>query len=218
MSAQNDAADDPSDNAAHARELANLLEDFAAMPGITARFREERHLALLAAPLVSHGEIAFAPPDRLRRQVTEPVQSLMLVRDGEMVLRDRQGGRVIDLSSQPMVQIFVDGITRLLAGDLDGLQAHYRMRFEPGDAERSAGWSLHLEPRVSPLDEAIARRSALAPSPPSRPRGFDTPPLATSKRPSTPGPSPSPSAKCSTLPWAIWRRPFTYHSSRAPLC
>jgi hypothetical protein len=155
-SPQSDAQSAAGGDVAPAGELARLLAGFAAMPGITARFREERHLALLAAPLVSHGEIAFSPPDRLRRQVTDPVESLMLVRDGEMVLRDPHGSRAIDLSSQPMVQIFVDGITLLLAGDLDGLLAHYRMRFEPGDAERGTGWSLQLEPRVSPLDEVIA--------------------------------------------------------------
>ena len=55
-----------------------------------------------------------------------------------------------------MVQIFVDGITRLLAGDLEGLRAHYRMRFDPGDSDPDGGWSLHLEPTVSPLDEVIA--------------------------------------------------------------
>jgi hypothetical protein len=87
--------------------------------------------------------------------VTDPVESLMLLRDGEMLLRDAHGSRSIDLSSHPMVQIFIDGITLLLAGDLDGLQAHYRMRFEAGDGDPSRGWSLHLEPTVSPLDSVI---------------------------------------------------------------
>lgn len=136
--------------------LTRLLAEFAAMPGLTAHFREEKHMALLAAPLTSRGEIAFAPPGRLRRQVTEPVESLMLVRDGEMLLRDPYGSRVIDLSSQPMVRVFVDGITLLLAGDLEGLRARYRMRFAAGDVGPSDAWSLELEPTVAPLDEVIA--------------------------------------------------------------
>jgi outer membrane lipoprotein-sorting protein len=135
------------------------LADFAAMPGLSARFREEKHMTLLVDPIVSHGDIAFAPPDRLRRHVTDPVESLMLIRDGEMVIRDPEGTRRIDLASQPMVKIFVDGIMRLLAGDLDGLRSHYRMRFDPGDGGPAAQWSLRLEPTVSPLDGVIASLS-----------------------------------------------------------
>jgi len=46
-------------------ELAALLARFAKAPGIYARFREEKHLAMLQVPLVNEGTIHFTPPGRL---------------------------------------------------------------------------------------------------------------------------------------------------------
>ena len=42
-----------------------LLAEFSHMPGLEARFREEKRIALLVLPLVSEGTIHFAPPARL---------------------------------------------------------------------------------------------------------------------------------------------------------
>ncbi len=45
--------------------LDQLLARFAGMSGLSAKFREEKRMALLAAPLVNEGILYFAPKGRL---------------------------------------------------------------------------------------------------------------------------------------------------------
>ena len=59
--------------------LEQLLARFAAMSGLSARFREEKRMALLAAPLVSEGTLYFAPKGRLARHITAPAPATVLL-------------------------------------------------------------------------------------------------------------------------------------------
>jgi hypothetical protein len=140
----------------HPAELEALLAGFAAMPGLSARFREERHLSLLQEPLLSNGALFFAPPDRLLRRVDDPVESTLLVEGNRLTFSGAEGPRTIDLDSHPAVRAFVDSFRLLLAGNLDALGGVYRIEFE--EAERSAAreWRIRLRPRRPPLEEIIA--------------------------------------------------------------
>jgi hypothetical protein len=135
-------------------EMETLLGQFAAMPGLSARFREERHLDLLEEPLVNRGVLYFAPPDRLLRRVEEPVESTLLVRAGQLTLRSAAGTRAIDLDVHPVVRAFVDSFRMLLAGDLEALRASYRIVWTTESADPSR-WQMRLEPLGPPLRDAI---------------------------------------------------------------
>src|SRR4051812_34136298 len=64
---------------AAATGLDALMARFRAIPGLSARFREEKRIALLARPLVSEGTIHYAPPGRLaRHQLTPTISSVLL--------------------------------------------------------------------------------------------------------------------------------------------
>ncbi len=63
----------------------SLLSRFAAVPGLEARFREEKRIAILAAPIVSEGTIHFVPPARLVRKTVTPQSSTLLI-NGETLL------------------------------------------------------------------------------------------------------------------------------------
>jgi hypothetical protein len=153
------AAAEPAQREAARFDLEALLAQFASMPGLTARFSEERRIALLREPLLSHGVLYFAPPDRLLRQVREPLASSLLLRGNTLTLGSTRGTRTIDLGANPLVRSFVDSFRLLLAGDIEALRASYRVRFEAAEAAGAATqrrWEVRLEPLLAPVQQAIA--------------------------------------------------------------
>ncbi len=134
-------------------ELESLLATFASMEGLAARFREEKHLALLREPLVSRGSLYFSRPDRIVRYVEHPIRSVLLLHGSELAMGTAQGRRRLDLNSHPLIGALVDSFRQLLNGNLDGLRAHYQI-----DLERAGGedWRIHLVPLHSPLRDHIA--------------------------------------------------------------
>jgi len=139
--------------------LEALLEDFSTMTGLSARFREERRLALLEEPLVSQGVVYFAPPDRLVRHVGEPLASTFLVQGSEISFGSTDEVRNLDLAASPVLRSLVDGIRLVLAGDVGALRESFRIDFESGAAAAGAGerrWRILLEPLQASARDAIA--------------------------------------------------------------
>jgi len=137
-------------------DLEALFAEFAAMPGLEARFREEKRIALLREPLVSHGVLYFAPPDRLLRHVREPVESTLLLRGRELSIGSSRGIRTIDLAANPVLRMFVDPFRLLLAGDIEALRKSYRVQLEASGNPPARRWEIRLEPLHSPVQDAIA--------------------------------------------------------------
>lgn len=152
------ASAEPDSGAAAASRprLASLLREFAAMPGLSARFRETRRLEILREPLSSSGVLHFAPPDRLVRRVEEPVASTLLVAGDVVAIRGAGGDWNVDLDVHPAVRSFVDGFRLLLRGDLDALEAAYTIEFEASAAAATADWTIRLVPRAEALRRAVA--------------------------------------------------------------
>ena len=50
--------------------LEKLLAGFRGLQGLAAHFHEEKHMELLAAPLLSEGDLYFIAPERLSRRIT----------------------------------------------------------------------------------------------------------------------------------------------------
>ena len=133
--------------------LARLIADLASIPGLEARFREEKHLALLEEPLVSEGSLYYARPDRVRRSVEQPIRSTLVLRGSELSMAAGGSARVIDLTAQPTLRVFVESFRLILAGDLVRLRELYDLELRSASA---AGWELALTPRAPPLSGAIA--------------------------------------------------------------
>jgi len=140
-----------------APDIDKLLARFRASPGVFARFREEKHLAMLEAPLVNEGTIHFAPPAKLARHTEKPLASTLLIDGDRLQFGDANGAETLDLASNPMVRPFVDSFMMVLTGNRAGLERLFAMKFAPtgtgkGDA---AGWRLALTPRVAPMNKVI---------------------------------------------------------------
>ncbi|MFW6051020.1 MAG: outer membrane lipoprotein carrier protein LolA [Myxococcota bacterium] len=134
-------------------DLDALLSAFARMPGLEAAFVEEKHMALLAKPLVSRGRLYFTSPGLLLRRVRSPRPSEVVVTPRAVRFRDGDGEQTIDLRSRSEVRPLVETMVWLLEGDREALESAYRMAFR----ERGEGWTLALTPRSAPLSKLVAR-------------------------------------------------------------
>lgn len=140
----------PSD-AQNGGSLDQLLAQFRGLSGLSARFREEKRVALLAVPIRSEGEIHFAPPGRLLRKVTAPTTSTALIADGRLTFASEGQRQEFDLTRQPLVAGFVDSFRSVLAGDRAALERTYRISYRAQDD----GWELTLRPRGAPLNRFL---------------------------------------------------------------
>ena len=135
-------------------ELVALLK---AVPGVKARYKEERRLALLAAPLVSEGTIHFAPPSKLARHQSSPSKAHVVVDGKRLRFGDDVGKDDIDLASNPVVAVFVDSFLQVLAGDADSLQKTYVVEFVGGTAADARAWTMTLRPKAEPMTKIVDR-------------------------------------------------------------
>lgn len=136
--------------------LEQLLGQFAGMSGLQATFREEKRMALLAAPLVNEGTIYFVPngkKSRLARHTAKPAPSVVVIDGSALKLADDAGREEISLDKSPAVRLFVDSFVRIFAGDREALAAMYAMELK-ADGQR---WTLRLKPKLAPLDKLIER-------------------------------------------------------------
>jgi len=118
--------------ASDAIDLEALVRGFAAMPGLSARFREEKHISLLQVPLVSEGVLYFAPPDRIARHVERPAPSTLLVRDDELVMGTVGERHTLDLASRrdasSLLSVSLAALTTLFSFGLLSLSSFPALR------------------------------------------------------------------------------------------
>jgi hypothetical protein len=137
---------------AQGTELDALLASFRGMTGLSARFVEEKTIALLATPIRSEGEIHFAAPGTLMRRVTAPTTSAALIERGRLTMVANGQRQEIDLTSNAVVGGFISSFADVLAGDRAALERTYRItyaRLEGGD------WKLTLRPKGAPLNQFL---------------------------------------------------------------
>jgi outer membrane lipoprotein carrier protein len=108
-----------------------LLDQVATNAGrvesVFARFSQERHLSLFEEPLRSEGYLCFQKPGRLRWEITQPYQSI-LVSDGKGVAQfERAEGqwKKLDLGLADAMQSVVGQIGAIMEGRYAGQQRDY---------------------------------------------------------------------------------------------
>ncbi|MBL8947436.1 MAG: outer membrane lipoprotein carrier protein LolA [Myxococcales bacterium] len=130
-----------------------LLTMLRAVPGVTAKYREEQHIALLTAPLVSRGTMHFAPPGRLAKHQSEPAIARTVVADGRLAFADAYGRDELELAKNPVVSLFVDSFLSVLAGDVEAIERAWYVGYAAETEGDPRAWVLTLRPR----GEATAR-------------------------------------------------------------
>ena len=88
---------------------------------VSAEFIQEKHLKILAKPLISRGKLYYQAPGSLRWEYFTPIRSILLVDQGQTkryVVRDQ---KIVEDSSAKMqsMQIIMDEIAMWLSGRYD---------------------------------------------------------------------------------------------------
>ena len=151
--------------------LAALLAGFRAMSGFEARFEEEKRLALLAAPLRSRGRLYFSPPSTLLRRVEAPNPHDILIREHVVRIATPRGSaspgtapgtvanprdiETIDLAGRDDVRPLVESMLWIFSGDLEALEAIYRIDYQVLAPPENGRWMLRLAPRQESLSRWI---------------------------------------------------------------
>lgn len=131
--------------------LDGLFRRMAGIEALECHFREEKHIALLSAPIVTEGSIHYVRPGRMARRATSPSTQVLLIDGSSLRMWDGSREETIDLASQPVVRSFVDSILSLLAGDRAALERNYTLALAPSPE----GLVLTLTPRSRPLDQFL---------------------------------------------------------------
>lgn len=132
--------------------LSEVMRMLAATPSVEAAFREEKTLALLQEPLITHGVLYYRAPAYLRKRTLEP-QPEEFQADGDWLTVEMpgQGRRDFHLKGYPQLRPFVEAIRATQAGDRATLERYYQLEFQ-GTPEH---WLLRLTPRDPQAAELI---------------------------------------------------------------
>ena len=130
--------------------LDGLLAGFAKVQSLKARFSEEKHMALLAAPLRSQGRLYYAKPKLLAPHPESPQKSSLVLRGEKLTFGDDKRQESMELAAQPAVRILVDTFVSVLAGDGASLEKLAKLEVEalPEGA---------FQIRVTPKDPAVLK-------------------------------------------------------------
>jgi len=100
---------------------------------IKAGFTQEKHMKILVRPLVSEGRLLFQGPDSLRWEYSRPVQSILLLHNGQTKRFVKKNGSVVEDASANLqsMQVVVQEITQWLSGRFDENPA-FTAKLAPG--------------------------------------------------------------------------------------
>ena len=111
----------------------------------TVPFQEATYSSLVTEPLMTRGELKFAPPDRLEKVITSPSPERYVVEGDRVTVESQRRGvqRTISLEEHPALRSFVDAFRLSLNGDAARLGQVYEMTLQGSRGK----WTLLLRPR-----------------------------------------------------------------------
>lgn len=139
------------------RNVDELLKRLAKVQALTARFHEEKKLALMRRPLIAEGHVYFTRPGWIARWTDTPEVSVVLLKDGMLSVRDPGGKRELDVTSNPVLRAFVEGFVHVLSGNKALLERDYALHFSTQADTQT--WELKLSPRSEALRRMVSELS-----------------------------------------------------------
>lgn len=138
---------------ASSAELDVLFASLGKSPGLLAKFREQKRIALLSAPLKSEGTVHFDRTHGLAKHARTPSPKSVLLTPTSLSMWDGKKVESVSLATAPGLKAFADGFRMILAADRAGLEKNFEMHFF-GDP--NARWQLALTPRDAGLKKAVS--------------------------------------------------------------
>ena len=110
-----------------------LKSSAGTVTSVRAGFTQEKHMKILARPLVSEGVLLFQGPDSLRWEYRHPVKSILLLHDGKTRRFVNKSGNLVEDASANLqfMQVVVQEITQWLNGRFDDNPA-FAAKLAPG--------------------------------------------------------------------------------------
>jgi outer membrane lipoprotein-sorting protein len=124
-------------------DVTALMAVLAQHPAGKVRFTETKTLSVLDAPVVSTGELVYAPPDRLEKNTLKPKPESMMVERDTLVLERDGRQRKLNLQQYPEVLPIVEAVRGTLVGNRSLLEQYYALELD-GDPQ---DWQLTLKPQ-----------------------------------------------------------------------
>ncbi|GGP56718.1 hypothetical protein GCM10009347_24140 [Shewanella algicola] len=136
--------------------LETLAQQLNLQADTRGQFLQLRHLAVLKKPLQSQGRFIFSPSQGLVWQQLKPFNSLMVLKDQQLIQQNSQG-KVQQLSAaasgNPIAQQLPRLLQAIMAGDINALSADFRL-FMPTETTGSV-WQLGLQAKDPQVHAAM---------------------------------------------------------------
>ena len=124
---------------------------------------QSRQLKVLKKPLVSQGQFVFDKAQGLIWQQLSPFESLLILKDKQLIQKDSQGRVQISqadasASAAAMGDLLPSLVNAMLGGDISGLSANFELHFLAQEplAQGKPNWQLGLTPKDPLMKKAIA--------------------------------------------------------------
>ena len=128
-----------------------LKETAATVTSLKAGFVQEKHMKILARPLVSRGGFIFQAPDSLRWEYTEPLKSVLVMHKGQIRRFVNKDDRLVEDATAGLqsMQVVLQQISQWLSGRFDENPAF--------SATLASGSKIVMTPREKALTRLIER-------------------------------------------------------------
>lgn len=126
-------------------DLTSIARKIVISNSVHGEFRQEKTLSFVKTPFISTGKFRLARESGLFWHVLEPLESTMLVQDGQVSL---DGKRVDDQGVGRL-------ITTVMLGFMEGNLSGLTQTFDVSTDILDTGWTMSLTPKSSRLRAAI---------------------------------------------------------------
>ncbi|RBP76715.1 hypothetical protein DET47_11678 [Shewanella putrefaciens] len=129
---------------------------------VRGHFVQSRQLKVLKKPLISQGQFIFDKEQGLIWQQIKPFESLLILKDKQLIQRDSQGRVQISksdasASAAAMGDLLPSLVRAMLGGDISGLSENFELHFLITEKLSPDGqWQLGLTPKDPLMKKAIA--------------------------------------------------------------
>ncbi|MCS6101557.1 outer membrane lipoprotein carrier protein LolA [Shewanella baltica] len=129
---------------------------------VRGQFVQSRQLKVLKKPLISQGQFIFDQTQGLIWQQIKPFESLLILKDKQLIQRDSQGRVQVSkadasASAAAMGDLLPNLVRAMLGGDISGLSENFELHFLITDRLSPDGqWQLGLTPKDPLMKKAIA--------------------------------------------------------------
>ena len=139
---------------------------------VRGHFVQSRQLKVLKKPLISQGQFIFDQTQGLIWQQITPFESLLILKDKQLIQRDSQGRVQISKadtspSAAAMGDLLPSLVRAMLGGDISGLSENFELHFlgterlntaslSPERLSTNGQWQLGLTPKDPLMKKAVA--------------------------------------------------------------